>query len=304
MERITLHLYGCSLSSTTRINLQADACCRLIEPFQRGETPTFIEHIKAGLTELAANENAILVFSGGDTKPSKTSRIEATSYHALLVANKLFGHTSSLARRISTDIYATDSFQNVLFPLLTFGLHAAQPFVGDHSAFEATASLLTKSSGPAPRTLEVVPPKALYIPTGAGQPCPRHLTIIGHEFKRRRFEELHLPAVGWPVNGSAFKYIGIDPPMDAAKRSEVLAGEMSKGLGAWQQDLYGTRKALVGKRTARGWSEDKAKAVETLVSEAWGSSEFKDDVLKLLAWNGGGSGVEQYPGVLPWRFTH
>ena len=36
----------------------------LIADFQAGETPTFIEHIKAGLRELAADEAALLVFSG------------------------------------------------------------------------------------------------------------------------------------------------------------------------------------------------------------------------------------------------
>jgi hypothetical protein len=37
---------------------------RLLETFQAGEPKTFIEHIRAGLDELARNERAILVFSG------------------------------------------------------------------------------------------------------------------------------------------------------------------------------------------------------------------------------------------------
>lgn len=35
-----------------------------IEPFQRGETPTFIEHIKAGLMALSRELGSLLVFSG------------------------------------------------------------------------------------------------------------------------------------------------------------------------------------------------------------------------------------------------
>jgi len=36
----------------------------LIESYKRGETPTFIEHIKAGVTALSKDERAVLVFSG------------------------------------------------------------------------------------------------------------------------------------------------------------------------------------------------------------------------------------------------
>lgn len=35
-----------------------------IEPFQQGETPTFIEHIKAGLKVLGQEPGSLLVFSG------------------------------------------------------------------------------------------------------------------------------------------------------------------------------------------------------------------------------------------------
>ena len=240
---------------------------RLIEPFQSGETSTFIEHIKAGLDELAANRNAILVFSGGDTKSTHTSRAESTSYRALTLANNNFGHPASLTHRISLDIYATDSFQNVLFPLLAFNLHVVH-------------------CGWTPDTRTEV---QLY---------PLHLTIIGHEFKRRRFVELHLPAIGYPTDSTSFEYIGIDPPMDFAKKSEVMAGELSRGHGAWQTDLYGVKNVLAAKRKARGWSDDKANAVENLVTRAWGGRSTKDKALELLRWDGGESGVEVY--VFPW----
>lgn len=36
----------------------------LIEGYKKGETPTFIEHIKAGVQLLSQDENAVLVFSG------------------------------------------------------------------------------------------------------------------------------------------------------------------------------------------------------------------------------------------------
>lgn len=61
----------------------------LLEPFQRGETPTFIQHIKAGVlqlkTSLDRGDDAVLVFSGGATKRSKGCAItEGESYQVSL----------------------------------------------------------------------------------------------------------------------------------------------------------------------------------------------------------------------------
>jgi len=36
----------------------------LFESYKRGETPAFIEHIKAGVRELSEDDRAVLVFSG------------------------------------------------------------------------------------------------------------------------------------------------------------------------------------------------------------------------------------------------
>lgn len=36
----------------------------LIESYKKGETPTFIEHIRAGVKALAEDNRAVLVFSG------------------------------------------------------------------------------------------------------------------------------------------------------------------------------------------------------------------------------------------------
>jgi hypothetical protein len=230
-------------------------------------------HIKLGLDQLASDNARLLVFSGGDTKRSKTTLSEAKSYHRLALENNLFGHDASLASRMFTDDLATDSFQNILFPLVAFAFHTAQ-----YQEFKEPKDRDTEES----------------------RPFPEHLTIIGHEFKRSRFEELHLPAIRWPKDPSRFRYIGIDPPMDAEKRTEVFKGEMLRGYGAWQKDLYGARKVLADKRKARGWTADKQKELETSVSSDWQHPASRDQILALLTWHGGASGQELYPGRLPW----
>ncbi|KAL2794526.1 hypothetical protein BJX66DRAFT_195899 [Aspergillus keveii] len=95
----------------------------LIEPFQRGETPTFTEHVKAGLEVLKGDEGGVLVFSGGTTKRDRTELSEGESYLNLAKENNYFTTDSPSAidgARITAETRATDSYQNVLFSLIHF----------------------------------------------------------------------------------------------------------------------------------------------------------------------------------------
>ncbi|KAF7508393.1 hypothetical protein GJ744_009246 [Endocarpon pusillum] len=244
----------------------------LLEAFQVGEAPTFIEHAKAGLEELASNERAILVFSGGPTKPKETDRSEAESYFSLVHANAFFGHPATVASRIFTECYATDSFQNILFPLLFF---------------PAFVSSSMKFCSPNP------PPQQF-------QAFPSHLTIISHAFKRHRFTALHLPALRYPTAPERLSYIGIDPPMDETKRAEVEVGELSRGVRAWEQDPYGVGKVLVEKRRVRGWTVEQEVKVWTQVRSNTEVSKIKN-VMSFPEWLRANleEGVS-YPSILPW----
>lgn len=47
---------------------------------------------------------------------------------------------------------------------------------------------------------------------------PSKITIVGYEFKRARFTELHRAALRWPSN--KFHYIGVDPSSDHSAVAE------------------------------------------------------------------------------------
>ncbi|KAI9735993.1 MAG: Phosphoglucomutase-3 [Cirrosporium novae-zelandiae] len=86
----------------------------LIEPFQRGEVETFIGHLGRGCEVLKEGG----LGKSAPTKLNKTSLSEAQSYLSLIVARNLL--PKELLPYAVTDEYATDSYQNTLFPILKF----------------------------------------------------------------------------------------------------------------------------------------------------------------------------------------
>ncbi|KDQ49361.1 hypothetical protein JAAARDRAFT_187053 [Jaapia argillacea MUCL 33604] len=90
----------------------------VLEPFQRGgeSVNAFFEHIRQG-AEYARNEaDSLLVFSGGQTRPSSPST-EADSYLRLAIAASLLPLHFN---RATTENYALDSYQNLLFSIARF----------------------------------------------------------------------------------------------------------------------------------------------------------------------------------------
>ncbi|KAL2045142.1 hypothetical protein N7G274_002223 [Stereocaulon virgatum] len=87
-----------------------------IETFQKGETPTFMDHIKAGIQVLNEQPDSILVFSGGATKRDRTPLSEGESY--LNLARTLAPPT--LHPSLAAETHATDSYQNILFSIIHY----------------------------------------------------------------------------------------------------------------------------------------------------------------------------------------
>ncbi|KAL5333346.1 hypothetical protein BJX70DRAFT_392272 [Aspergillus crustosus] len=94
----------------------------LIDHFQRGETPTFTKHVKAGLRILDGDEEGVLVFLGATKRPA-TDLTEGESYLNLVTDNGFFGNKNITPAQLSAETHATDSYQNVLFSLLQFRVH-------------------------------------------------------------------------------------------------------------------------------------------------------------------------------------
>ncbi|XP_028555426.1 uncharacterized protein C57A10.07 [Dendrobium catenatum] len=69
-----------------------------LEPYQKhpGQAATFIAHIKEGVKIAAQDENALLLFSGGETRNGAGPRSEAQSYWAVAEAKGWFGKGTHL----------------------------------------------------------------------------------------------------------------------------------------------------------------------------------------------------------------
>jgi hypothetical protein len=91
-----------------------------LEPFQAGQVETYLEHIRKGI-ELAANDSrALLLFSGGETRPNIGPRSEGSSYWLAADAFNWYGRRQSVMNRTQAEEYARDSFENLLFSVCRF----------------------------------------------------------------------------------------------------------------------------------------------------------------------------------------
>ena len=137
------------------------------------------------------------------------------------------------------EAWSTDSFQNVLFSLITFQRHVAEQFLEGSGGGGGAGRLRGR---------------------------PKRLVIVAHEFKRKRFMELHVRALKFPKEG--VELIGLDPDWSMNERVQTIRGESERGYKAWENDLYGTGELLYEKRRQRGWDEE-AFMREVLGEEKW-----------------------------------
>ncbi|KAF8995472.1 hypothetical protein BDQ17DRAFT_1365658 [Cyathus striatus] len=176
----------------------------LLEPYQKGgnRIDAFFQHIQKGAELAISDEQALLVFSGGQTRLNSTTT-EAESYLRLALSAHVFGISEQSFIRATTENYALDSYQNLLFSILRF-----REFTRHY---------------------------------------PNKITVVGYEFKRARFTDLHRSAIQWPDD--RFHYIGVNPSDVDNRNAEE--GERQNGYLPYSVDLYGCHTVLLAKRRNR-----------------------------------------------------
>ncbi|EST06217.1 Rossmann-like alpha/beta/alpha sandwich fold [Kalmanozyma brasiliensis GHG001] len=257
----------------------------VLEEYQKGgSVKTFYKHIEKGMQLTNEDPNALLVFSGGQTRPNSL-QTEAESYYSLalsaelevpMIAGSLVNLTTgsssasigSLAHanaavatrhglqdaRMTTENYALDSFENLLFSIARFREYTAH--------------------------------------------YPARITVVGYAFKKARFEDLHAKAVRWNTQGflhkgeRTFQYVGVDD--EGLSDSETVAqsrGEKLKAFNLFDKDMYGCHGRLRQKRIER----NPTRRFHPYMSSA-------PEIADLLNWcpaeNSGLQGL--YPENLPW----
>lgn len=93
-----------------------------LESYQKnpGQAATFVAHIKEGVEIAAKDDEALLLFSGGETRKEAGPRSEAQSYWMVAESKGWFGKKDNVRGKALTEEHARDSFENLLFSVCRF----------------------------------------------------------------------------------------------------------------------------------------------------------------------------------------
>lgn len=90
-----------------------------LQEFQKGEPPFYIEHIYHSVELANKDKESLLIFSGGQTRKDAGPKSEAQSYWLIADHYKWWFRTN-VKLRTTTEEFARDSFENVLFSICRF----------------------------------------------------------------------------------------------------------------------------------------------------------------------------------------
>jgi hypothetical protein len=95
-------------------------------PYQKGKglPQTILAHIREGIRLAAMDPRSLLIFSGGETRATTGPENEGTSYFRVADAMDLWdegmANGKNVRARTTSEEFATDSFQNLLFSICRF----------------------------------------------------------------------------------------------------------------------------------------------------------------------------------------
>lgn len=156
---------------------------------------------------------------------SSTPMSEARSYANLAAANDYWDILPQ-ASTASTRAPSTTSSANVSHPLSPIPIHPR--ILVEERALDSYQNILFS---------------IIHFWRSASA-WPRHLTIVSHQFKRRRLTEAHCTALSFPL--AKVKFVGINPPgvPEVVDREEEAVAE-------WIADPQGMSENLRAKRRRR-----------------------------------------------------
>ncbi|GLT58443.1 hypothetical protein SLA2020_313340 [Shorea laevis] len=157
-------------------------------PYQKhsGQAATFLAHIREGIDIVAKDDEALLLFSGGETRKDAGPRSEAQSYWSVAESKGWFGEEESVRWRALTEEHARDSFENLLFSVCRFreltGSYPNNITVVSYDFKEERFAHLHRSAISFPES------RFFYVGTSAS-PMSREAALKGEALVRAQFQE-------------------------------------------------------------------------------------------------------------------
>ena len=215
-----------------------------LESYQTHQLNTLLQHIELGVQLVSQINNSLLLFSGGETRAGVLS--EAHSYY--IASEYLHNDDNNKAVAYTNDI--------------------KQRILTEEYARDSYENILYSIC----RFYEIT------------SHYPSHITVIGFEFKAKRFNNLHRIALRIPQ--AMFDYVGIDPIYkNNDEKQLVLHNELTNSYTPFTNDMYACNTQLHDKKLHRNPYRRQASYVLT------------NPLLRGLLLH---CGPELYMGKLPW----
>ncbi|CAD6885378.1 unnamed protein product [Tilletia laevis] len=230
----------------------------ILEQYQRGgSAKTYWKHIQRGLEIANEDPTALLVFSGGQTRP-QSLQTEAESYFSLAVSSgeKLptLPHVDQ-AKAISHDSIGAENESTGDQAVVGTGAHA-NAAVATHNAPLGLQGLRMTTENYALDSFQNLLFSFARFREYTGH-YPERITVVGYNVKRARFEELHAKAIRWSTKAmwsskKRWTYVGIDDEGISAAAAKLQGdGEYLRGYSWFSKDMYGCHGNLLEKRKKR-----------------------------------------------------